>query len=344
MNHTDHHDSDGGGPSVELPEDVTDLITGVPIPSAVRKNLFKAVHRLCSAAVDVPVAYLEGVADEHRAASAARVKLIHTTGAQIAQQMRTDPEYARRAVAQFGRKVLREQVNLDLITLKATEELKRNSSTSTTSDESSTIDDDWLNAFDAEAREKSTEDMQANFARLLAGEIQRPGSFSIRSVRLLSNLDKESATLFRTLCSACVSIEADNATIDVRVLSLGGQASHNALLKYGLGFGELNVLQEHGLIIPDYNSWRDYQPCIGIEAEPMANTIRLPMSYQSRLWALVANADRKPSSDFKLHGVALTSAGCELRRIVEIVALDEYTQDLKAFFLRNKLRMVQVGD
>ena len=282
--------------------------------------------------------------DEHRALRAARVKIIHTTGDQIAQQMRTDPEYARRAVAQFGRKVLREQVNLDMTSVKAIEEVKRNVSTNSTSYVDATIDDDWLNTYETEARKKSTEDMQASFARVLAGEIERPGSFSIRAVRILSDLNKKSARLFRTLCSACVSIEANGVSIDVRVPSLGRAAGNNALGKYGLGFGELNVLQEHGLIIADYNSWLDYQICIGAEALTTRTTICLPFLYQGRSWVLVPGSEGKRRAEFKLHGVALTSAGSELRQIVEPVLMSEYTQDLMEFFLRNKLTMTEVGD
>ena len=47
-----------------------------------------------------------------------------------------------------------------------------------------------------------------------------------------------------------------NQVIDARVPSLGGNAADNALQKYGLDFGNLNVLNEHGLIISDYRARR----------------------------------------------------------------------------------------
>ena len=73
------------------------------------------------------------------------------------------------------------------------------------------------------------------------------------------NLDQATAKLSEKLCSACISLRPDeNQFIDARVPSLGGDAAHNALEKYGLGFGNLNVLSEHGLVISDYNCWGDY--------------------------------------------------------------------------------------
>ena len=140
------------------PEIITDLVADVAIPGIsgpVRRNFLKAFGQLCSAAIDIPVAYLTGKADELRAETAARIKLTNVSANQIAQQMRTDPEYARIAVQKFDQRVLREQVNKDLITQKAAMELQSASDFSDQrgADEvGDTINDDWLNTFEAEAR------------------------------------------------------------------------------------------------------------------------------------------------------------------------------------------------
>ena len=164
------------------PRSSRDLVADTAIPAPVRRNLLKALGQLCSASIDIPVAYLTGKADERRAETAARIKLINTAATQIAQQMQTDPEYARIAVQKFGHRVLREQVNLDMISQRAASEIQDAcDSIGQSSEESSDeINDDWLNAFEVEARQKSTEEMQALFGKILAGEITRPGSFSSR--------------------------------------------------------------------------------------------------------------------------------------------------------------------
>ena len=70
-----------------------DIVSGVPAP--IRKNAFKAFAQLCTAAVDIPVAHLEGKAAEKRAETAGRIKIIEADAAEIANQLEVDPEYAR---------------------------------------------------------------------------------------------------------------------------------------------------------------------------------------------------------------------------------------------------------
>ena len=68
-------------------------------------------------------------------------------------------------------------------------------------------EDDWLSTFESEACHKSSEEMQERFARILAGEIKKPGTFSIRAIKLLGQIDSETASTFRTFCSGCISFD-----------------------------------------------------------------------------------------------------------------------------------------
>ena len=326
---------------------ITDLVTGASIPTSVRRNLWKALSRLSSAVIDIPVAYLEGKADELRAQTAARINLTQTTSSQIAQQMNTDPEYARRAVKQFGQKVLREQVNLDMISIKAVDELNAFGDSRIKLDSDEAISDDWLNNFDSEARKISTDEMQTYFGRMLAGEIIKPNSFSAKSVRMLGDLDQCSAQTFVKLCSACVIRELfQGDPMDMRVSSLGGNPGNNALSKYGLSFEELNFLNEYGFIISDYNSWINYQICIGITTpvtDGKTHKIRFPFFHQGKTWILDPTSEYNPKEDFKLYGVSLTRSGRELQNIVKQIPMNDYTNDLIEFFRRNDLLMTAVS-
>ena len=326
-------------------EIATDLVGGVSLPAPIKRNLFKAFSRLCSAAVEIPIAYLEGKADERRAETEARVSLVHATASQISQQMRVDPEYARRAASQFGNKLIREQVNLDMIAAQAMEQIRHGEDLNKSESTDTEIDDDWLHNFDTEARKKSAEEMQNYFARILCGEIQKPNSFSIKAVKLLGDMDKKSAERFAKFCSMCMALKDENGdVIDARVLSLGGNAATNALAEYGLDFGQLNFLNEHGLIISDYNSWRDYQHCVGQSVQTSEGSlvlIQFPFTYQGKSWLLVPDSERSYGSALKLHGVSLTGVGVELMKIVDMVSMDDYTQKITAFFQQKKLKMTE---
>lgn len=328
-----------------VPDLISDLVSesAVPgIPAPVRKNLLKAFGQLCSAAIEVPAAHLTGIADERRAETAARIKLINVSAEQIARQMQTDPEYARIAAQKFGQRVIREQVNLDLISQNAASEIRDASDSSDPSgpdqsDES--ISDDWLNAFETEARQKSTEEMQALFGRILAGEIRRPGTFSTRTIRILGSLDQNTAELFVRLCSMCVTSQSR----DTRVPSLGGNAGDNALQSYGMGFSILNLLNEHGLVISDYNSWYEFTPCSAFGGE-IQIAVCVPLSYQGKYWNLMPMSSDRVNSKLRIHGVALTQSGRELSNIVELEPLDSYSRELGRFYSERGFQMIEVGD
>ena len=113
-------------------------------------------------------------------------------------------------------------------------------------------DHDWTARFFNDIQDVSTKETQLLYAKILAGEVKRPGSTSIKTLSLLRDLDQPTAMLFRIFCSACISLFTDeNHILDARVLSLGGDATQNALRKFGLSFDNLNILNEHGLIITD---------------------------------------------------------------------------------------------
>ena len=340
LDHDEIPDDDNGSSTLETIINSAMAESMSPVPFS--KNIFKAFSRLSSSLIDIPVAYLEGKAEEKRAETRARVTLIKTSADQIARQMEINPEYVRMAANKFGQRVIREQSNLDTICGKAAEHLDSDDVSKDEPNSEKSINDDWLNAFEKEARQKSTEDMQDYFGRVLAGEIKRPGSYSIRAIRILGTLDQKTARLFRKLCSAAISFPDK---IDIRVCSLEGTAESNSLSKYGLNFFQLNILNEYGLIISDYNSWRDYQLCIAgsiFLPESESSPTALPFHHQERSWILVPIQKRTPSSQFRVHGVALTSSGMELSRIVHREPTDEYTQDLIAFFRTKNLQMTEV--
>ena len=129
------------------------------------------------------------------------------------------------------------------------------------------VSDEFLDTFEPIAENQRTEEMQALFARILAGEIQKPGSFSKRSLRMAEQLDRPTAELFQRLCSMALVRErflvtsggvtllvaASQLSYSKIVCSLHGFATSNTLEEFGLDFTRLNRLAEYGLIIPSIN-------------------------------------------------------------------------------------------
>ena len=223
---------------------VADLISSLNLPIWIARNASKAFRQLCSAAAEWPSAIFKGKASERHALTAANTKITEAVTDQIIQQIEVPVKYAQIAVKKHMEKIIGEQINLDKISAIAANELKAdepdtsinqeaNESNKEQSDDSTnrgensseekTIGDVWINIFETEARPQSTEDMQLLFGRILAGEIKQPGSYSIRSIRTLVELDQNTAALFKRLCSLCIVVENpdDRYIFDARVASLG---------------------------------------------------------------------------------------------------------------------------
>ena len=195
-------------------------------------------------------------------------------------------------------------------------------------------DPDWTSRFFSDVQDVSSDGMQALWAKILVGEIERPGSTSIRTLGLMKDLDKPTAVIFRRLCSIALSFSSSEGDIvDCRASSLGKDAGKNALQDYGLSFHELNVLNEYGLIIADYNSWQNVP-------------YPYPFQFQSRTYLLSSEPLTKTGA-FKMSGVALTKSGRELSRVVEqepdtgqVVA---YSEDLIRYIQSNGLTLTPIS-
>ena len=206
-------------------------------------------------------------------------------------------------------------------------------------------DSRWVSVFTESAQHASTDELRDTWARILAGETERPGSISVRTLNVLDGLDQATARLFRRLCSMATYILVDGQYIDSRVPSLGGNAASNALKDYGIAFDDLNRMNEHGLVISDYNSWKDYGLCIaGYLPQMRLDQTALGFTYQGKNWGLVPDGERQHGQEFRLSGVSFTRIGRELASVVEIEPVPEYDAALVAYFSANGLTMTPRSD
>lgn len=100
----------------------------------------------------------------------------------------------RRAMLRFLEEEAKKQQNIENITSKALPNVGENSTPEK-------IENDWLANFFDKCRLISDEEMQNLWAKVLAGEANKPGKFSKRTIAVLGSLDKTDALLFQSLCS-----------------------------------------------------------------------------------------------------------------------------------------------
>ena len=209
------------------------------------------------------------------------------------------------------------------------------------------VDHDWTARFFNDVQDVSSEEMQRLWAKILAGEVERPGSTSFRTMSILRGLDRGTAALFRTLCSARMTpqiglgeggvVRAGNEF----VLSLDGRAAENSLKEYGLSYPALNRLNEHGLIVPEYDSelWHVVTDA-GLDKSP--RWISMAHGFHGRSWVLVPIDEQQGEQTIMLRVILLTNSATELARVVDIEALPQYQQAVADFFEQKGFRMLEV--
>lgn len=106
------------------------------------------------------------------------------------------------------------------------------------------VDADWMNRFFNSVAEVSNEQMQRIWAKLLAGEIKQPNTFSIRTLDTLKNLTAYEADLFRSICPLVMRCPGnrDKSIEDYFILS--DYFDENCPVEYYV----LQVLEDAGLL------------------------------------------------------------------------------------------------
>lgn len=142
----------------------------------------------------------------------------------------------------------RKQINIDNIAQIAGNQLNQEQ---VVSDEK--IENDWTTRFFNIAEDISDEEMQNLWGRILAGEIKKPKSFSIRTLELLKNLSKEEAEVFTKLSN--LKIFAGNTSM------VFNQDDGKFLEdEFGIKFTDRLLLNELGLISSENNLEFSFNP------------------------------------------------------------------------------------
>lgn len=102
-------------------------------------------------------------------------------------------ELQQRAMERLVHQEARKQENIESITAEAAKALPPDA-------KAEALDEDWVAHFFKQCDTVSDKDMQSLWAKLLSGEATKPGSFSKRTVDLVSTIDKKDAQLFSKFC------------------------------------------------------------------------------------------------------------------------------------------------
>lgn len=207
----------------------------------------------------------------------------------------------RRALERFVEEEAKKQANMESIADKALLQLDNEASPEN-------MEDDWITNFFDKSRLISNDEMQVLWSRLLAGEANKPGKFSKRTIDVLASLDKSDAETFSKLCSFAVGLG------DLVPLIYDVEA--NIYTQNGISFNSVIHLENLGLV----------------HHEGVAEYVRKGLNeygyvpyFDKRLYIRFS----VPSPELNLGKVLFTQIGQQLAEIVSAVPVEGFDTYLK---------------
>lgn len=206
-------------------------------------------------------------------------------------------ELLQRAQTRFLYQELKNQQNIESVIGNAYNELLSVNSVSP-----NPVDDDWIMRLFQIVKDISSEEMQLVWGKILAGEIVRPGSFSLRTLDAIRNITKQDAEAFQKILPLIMTANQKEFIIE----------SKEILSRLGITFESILKLDECGLI--------------------RSETLVLKTSVTDLLDRVLFNKDmliaikgkKAEETDVSLGICALTRVGSELYRTLNCDTNNEY--------------------
>lgn len=155
---------------------------------------------------------------------------------------------------------------------------------------------DWFIRYYEASGNISDKEMQILWAKILAGEIEKPSSYSLRTLDVLRNISKEEAERFVKICNSAIKIESAQYAIP---------ADHDYISKNDINYSDILMLEEIGLINSDSN--------VRINNDLEGNTEYILYVYGSLIVRAIASEKRELS----LRVFIFTNVGNELATLID---------------------------
>lgn len=207
-----------------------------------------------------------------------------------------------RAQARHEYREVRRQGNLEAIAEAAVSHLPEQVS-------STAVDEDWKTRFFNIAEDVSNTDMQDLWGKILAGEVARPGTYSVRTLEILKNLSQREAEAFQKL--RYLALDAGH------VLKVGSETHFK---EFGLIFNDILSLREAGLLA---------------DGDMLSMELTFPDDKPFFVFAfngkgLLVETPKEGPKTIALDSLVLTAVGIQLLSLIEPQPNTEYLRRMAA--------------
>ena len=267
-------------------------LVGYAIPKGVREGVVKAFNRVLGDIWLLPKAYIHAAVQAIDDGTQARSLVTDTIAKSVAKQVEGDATLTDAAVKLYVPSSVRKVVNVAKVLSLTIEKIKEDvylgeaDAPSYTHDE----EEDWSNSWYAYAENASSERMRDMWARILKGELIKPGSFSKVTLRTLYELEQDVALAFLNLQIEIIGDGINTGTLwDIMpgYAYAARQLFDAGLISFLPGYYFLNhEFDENGILF-----W---------PGEKLALQLKGP-----------------PGTNFRTGALPLTMAGRELRQLID---------------------------
>lgn len=225
----------------------------------------------------------------------------------------TDEELALRAEQRQKLNCIRQEKNIENVIYNAAEELSHQQDVPA----EEPIDDDWITRFFNVVKDISAEDMQIIWGKILAGEVCKPGSFSLRTLEAIKNISENEAKTFQRALSLVIRTIANSRSFIY--------SSNDILSKYGVSYSDILLLDECGLL----NSSGLINQYITIK--PGTDTC----VYNKEYLILLSNRDSEKPAEISFGIYSLTKVAEDLLQILVPSTAKDYLIDVAEDISKN---------
>ncbi|MCF8245508.1 MAG: DUF2806 domain-containing protein [Saprospiraceae bacterium] len=281
------------------------------IPDWVVNNVIlalgKGIFGLVTEATNLPKNYLSNINQQLLLKGEIRRDFLKKASEEYLPFLNGNPDLAERALKSNGIKLIEEQINKDNIAIKTFDILQDPNSIKRIGTEKQEINPDWLTAFWNLAATKTDKDVQEILSKILADEILKPKSISLHTLQTLSILTSKIGESFSRLSNLSID---DNDSVFVIHPHVFSFQKIGPLDDYNISFNDLLDLDGAGLI---------------------RSTETITIQYGESKIEEVDYAGKSALLDIsgkQLKLIFFTNAGKELRRLLTLEPIDNYTQEI----------------
>ncbi len=217
------------------------MADGGALGALIGKEAAKALSTLAVGATAIPAAWLAGKASDIQADAAARALVKNALAERVAASVQGSPDFVLRGTDRWAADLMKKQGRRERIIELAAEDLMEAPPT-----KEEPVSDVFMDRFSQHAEGATSAEMQELFAKVLAGEIRSPGSFSLQSLHVLSIMD----------------VRLARAIENIEPRRLGDFIILGPSVAAGIPLGNLGRLVEVGILQPLGGLSRPY-PVVG---------------------------------------------------------------------------------